>query len=145
MCGGSTPSNSVTPAWRPKFDSILIPSTWNKHPMVKRLSTTKLYPAHPQSHSDAKLKFSCYMYFQQTGYKLEVPTFLAASLIDLPEWLTELRKTEYLLGYCFIEKTIKDVNVEPDEERYIRRRPEGYQAQVFLSPQECGVHCSLGM
>ena len=85
------------------------------------------------------------MYFQQTGYKLEVPTFLAASLIDLPEWLTELRKTEYLLGYCFIEKTIKDVNVEPDEERYIRRRPEGYQAQVFLSPQECGVHCSLGM
>ena len=68
-----------------------------------------------------------------------------SSLINLPEWLTELRKTEYLLGYWFIAKTIKDVNVEPDEERYIRRRPEGYQAQVFLSPQECGVHCPLGM
>ena len=102
--------------------------------MVKGLSPKKLYSAYPQFHPDAKLKFSCYLYFQQTGCKLEVPTFLASSVINLLECLTELRKTEYLLGYWFIAKTIKDENVEPDEESYIRRRPEGCQALVFLSP-----------
>ena len=42
-----------------------------------------------------------------TWYKPEVPVTPSLGLINLLEWLTELRKTVYLLDYWLITKDIK--------------------------------------
>ena len=42
-----------------------------------------------------------------TGYKTEVPTTPSLGLINLLEWLTELRKHIYSLDYWFIAKDTK--------------------------------------
>ena len=42
--------------------------------------------------------------YHLTGYRLEVPMTPSSDLINLQEWLTELRESFYLLDYWFIIK-----------------------------------------
>lgn len=46
----------------------------------------------------------CYLCVWPTAYKSEVYTSLSFGSINLPEWLTQLKETYYLLDYSFIIK-----------------------------------------
>ena len=50
------------------------------------------------------VSLDCYLCFWPTGYVLTTPP---SGLINLLQWLTELRKTVYLLDYQFSMKDIK--------------------------------------
>ena len=71
---------------------------------------------------------SCYPYFSLTGYKTEIPTTSSLGLISLSEWLTELRKTLYLLNHCllwFIMKGYGEGNGNPLQYSCLENPMEG--------------------
>ena len=71
---------------------------------------------------------SCYPYFSLTGYKIEIPTTSSLGLISLSEWLTELRKTLYLLNHCllwFIMKGYGEGNGTPLQYSCLENPMEG--------------------
>lgn len=93
----------------------------------------------------------CYLYFWPTRYNSECPTNISLGLINLLEWLTEVRETYYLLDYWFITKDIK----QPNEEIYRMRSwtkelcphgawgPAWWHVEVFLFPH-MDVHQKKG-
>lgn len=62
----------------------------------------------------------CYLYFSPTGYKLEVAMTSSSGLINLPEWLTEVREMFYLADYQFIRNEYK-----PETARWNRCTGQG--------------------
>ena len=70
-----------------------------------RLRSQSYKTAHPPAHFRHQIKSpGCHLCFWPINYKSEVPTTPYLGLINLLEWLTELRKAVYSLDYWFIIK-----------------------------------------
>lgn len=99
---GNTPSNSQTPAGCPRTQ----PTSDATYPVTAPESQVKGFvlqdcPPLPSPGTGHKLKVPVLLTYQ---LQLEVPTTSLGS-INLPEWLTELRVTYYLLDHQFILKS----------------------------------------
>lgn len=100
--GRGVPNNSVAPAGCPtiQLNSDTIYQDITADPTAEGLSII--------STADANHKFRCCLCFWPVpGYRLEVPTIPSQGLMNLLEWLTELRKSVSSSDYWFLTKDIK--------------------------------------
>lgn len=127
-----------------QFNSILTSASWTWWRLHRlRAQSHKIAPhSHVRCQSQVvgpKLVTSnfCLTWLQIRGFHDPCLRFH-----HLLEWLTELRKTVYTLGYWFITKDILKNRNEQSDEEYVRLGlcPEGSRAQELLSPWNFGVH-----
>ena len=94
------------------FNSILMPSTQRQHQIPQAKASVQDCPSLQMPITSP----GCYLCFGPTDYKSEGPTTPSLNSINLPEWLTELKKPVCSLDDRFITKVIKGCGQQPDEE-----------------------------
>ena len=115
--GFPTPTGRFpTPAGVLQFNAILTPPTW-KQPQIPTGEGSV-----PQGRPPLWIPLvspGSHLCFWPTDYKLEVPMTLSLGLINLLERLTELRKPPDSLVTDLLQRRLKDMNQQREEE--IRR------------------------